>query len=349
MMTGNNKTWNDQALVRPRVCVLILNWNGKQDTLECLASVSKMAYDKLDILVVDNGSADDSVQAVREGYPNAAVIETGANLGFAEGNNVGIRWALAHGADYVLLLNNDTTVDEDLINSLVAAAERYPAGGIFGPKIYYHADPARIWYAGGVWNEDKKYFEQKGDGEVDKGQYDAPGPTEFVIGCAMFIRSEVFKRIGLLEPKFFLNYEEIDFCTRARAAGFENIYAPTGKLWHKISVSFGGEESPLKIYFTFRNRLLWAERNLSIGRILGVHWSVYRSSVPKFLMPLLQKNSGDSSLKRRLWAFTSAIRSPANRAWLKGIRDYWFRRFGNCPEDVWELQRQWKVLRKRIP
>ena len=332
----------------PLVAIVVLNWNGKNDTVACLRSLQTLTYDNHLLIVVDNGSDDDSVACIRAEFPSLHLIETGKNLGFADGNNAGIRFALEHDADYVLLLNNDTEVDKKLIEALVEAAVEYPAGGIFGPKIYYHAESSRIWYAGGLWNEDKKYFEQKGDGEIDKGQYDATEQTEFVIGCAMFIRSEVFEKIGLLEPKFFLNYEEIDFCTRARAAGFQNIYVPEGMLWHKISASFGGEESPLKIYFTFRNRLLWAERNLSLGRILSIHWSVYKGFKTRFLMPLIQCGVGKWSLKRGLWAFFSAIRSPANQAWFKGIRDYWLRRFGNCPQDVWELQRHWKILQKNI-
>lgn len=327
----------------PNVYVIVLNWNGCSDTLSCLESLTRISYRPLHFVVVDNGSTDGSAEAIRYVFPEVHLIETGENLGFAEGNNVGIRFALEQGADFVLLLNNDTEVDPNLIQALVEAARHQPDGGIFGPKIYYYSEPTRIWAAGGSWNKRKKHFEQRGDGELDIGQYATPVTTEFIVGCAMFIRRSVFEKIGLLEPKFFLNYEEIDFCTRANFVGFDNVYVPDAKLWHKISASFGGEDAPLKIYFTFRNRLLWAERNLPVLRIIGIHAAVYAGLRNRFIKPLLSGTPGRSFLKGRIWAFSSACRSPSNQAWVKGIRDYWLRRFGNCSEDVWDLQRKWKV------
>lgn len=336
---------NQHSADSPLVVIIVLNWNGKNDTLECLESLETTDYLNYRIIAVDNGSTDGSVTAIRARFPQITVLETGANLGFAEGNNAGIRHALNQRADYVFLLNNDTVVDRGLISTLVEAAEAYPAGGVFGPKIYYHAEPSRIWYAGGVWNEEKKYFEQRGDGETDLGQYETPGSTEFIIGCAMFIPAKIFEKIGMLEPRFFLNYEEIDFCTRIKAAGLENIYVPRAKLWHKVSASFGGEDSPLKIYFTFRNRLLWAERNLPWRRAIGIHLSIYGGFKRRFMTPISHGMAGQPFLKGSLWALASAFRNPGNQAWLKGIRDYWLRRFGNCPKDVWRLQQRWKAAK----
>ena len=179
----------------PSVAIIVLNWNGRDDTIACMYSLQKLTYKRYQLIVVDNGSSDDSVSAIRAEFPSVHVIETGANLGFAEGNNVGIRHALDQGANYVLLLNNDTEVDEHLVDALVDAAESNADGGIFGPKIYYYAHPSMIWSAGGAWDNDKKHFDQRGDGEIDKGQYDLLVPTEFVIGCAMFIRAVVFRRL----------------------------------------------------------------------------------------------------------------------------------------------------------
>ncbi len=293
--------------------------------------------------MVDNGSSDGSADTFRALGSRIQVIETGCNLGFAGGNNAGIRHALDTGADYVLLLNNDTTVATDLVSRLVESAATRPDGGIFGPKIYFHADPKRIWSAGGMWLADRQHFAQRGDGELDHGQYDTISDDDFVVGCAMFIRREVFGRIGLLDEDFFLNYEEIDFCTRARKAGFANIYVPSGHVWHKVSVSFGGEDSPLKAYFTFRNRLLWAHKQLSFKQRLVLHWSIYRRGFVCFLVPVL--GAAKHGPRAMLWAWRGTLNSPLNQAWYKGIRDYWRRRFGACPKDIWELQKRWKAMR----
>ena len=264
---------NTQSL--NNVAIVVLNWNGKSDTLECLDSLTKVSFSNLETIVVDNGSTDDSVVTIKTDYPRVTVLETGKNLGFAEGNNVGIRLALERNADYVLLLNNDTVVDSNIIEAFIDAAKKYPNGGVYGAKIYYHAEPKRIWYAGGTWDKNEKCFAQIGDGVDDIGQFNEVVTTEFVVGCAMFIPAQVLKKVGLLESEFFLNYEEIDFCSRIKQAGYENIYVPDAILWHKISVSFGGESSPLKTYFTFRNRLLWAKRNLPFRERFIIHVSVY--------------------------------------------------------------------------
>lgn len=329
----------------PRVSIIVLNWNGAQDTLACLDSLSSLKYSNFDVILVDNGSTDDSLPIFHSysGPFPLTLLETGENLGFAEGNNFGIRKALERASDYILLLNNDTVVDANLIDEFVAGAQSHPDGGIFGAKIYYHSEPNKIWAAGGFWNNDKKHFDQYGDGELDNGQHDEARKNEFTIGCAMFIRRSVFEKIGLLESEFFLNYEEIDFCTRAQNSGFKNIYIPGAKLWHKISASFGGEEAPLKIYFTFRNRLLWAKRNLPIFRRISIHLSVYSGAIHRLLIPFLKGAPGTPLYKGMVWAFVSALRSPANQAWLMGIRDFWLGRFGNCPPDVWALQSKWKL------
>src|SRR5436190_7401977 len=145
---------NDADRHAPSVAVIVLNWNGRDDTLACLESLAGLNYDNFQVMVVDNGSTDGSVGAIRPRFPGVEIIETGRNLGFAEGNNVGIRLALDRGMDYVFLLNNDTVVDPSLLSELVAAAERCPEGGIFGAQILYHSDPLKIWFAGARWDEE---------------------------------------------------------------------------------------------------------------------------------------------------------------------------------------------------
>ncbi|WP_374339063.1 glycosyltransferase [Methyloversatilis sp.] len=333
-----------------RVAIIVLNWNGKSDTLACLESLAAVDYGALDVIVVDNGSSDDSANAIRASHPEVTVLETGANLGFAEGNNVGIRHALACGAEYVLLLNNDTEVAPGLIEGFMKVAHTCPDAGIIGARIYYHGHPDTIWYAGGYWDHDQMCFQQTGDGQPDHAAFARVSRTDFVVGCAMFIPRRVLEDVGLLESSFFLNYEEIDYCTRVRAAGYDLLYAPDARLWHKIAASFGGDESPLKIYFTFRNRLLWARRNLPLRRRIAIHLSVYRWFRPRFLHGF-DHLKDDAPLPERLrslyWSLGAAFGSPVNQAWLRGIADFWRGHFGPCPQGIWQLNRRWAESRRK--
>ncbi len=333
---------------RPRIDVIVLNWNGRNDTLECLRSLKKCEYANFGIRVVDNGSSDQSVSAIRQLFQDVLILENGSNLGFAEGNNRGIMESLRSDVDFVLLLNNDTTVDPGLLSALVQAADQFPQGGVFGSKMYFHSDPKRLWYAGGYWDASSLSFNEYGSGEIDRGQYDITQETEWVIGCAMFVRAEVFRKIGLLEPKFFLNNEEIDFCSRAKRAGFACVYVPQARLWHKISVSFGGEDSPLKVYFSSRNRLLWARRNANLALRLRIYADSTRGLLRRFSSPLLRRTiSGGITPKRWWWSLRAVLADPRNRAAALGFRDFWLGRFGDCPDQVRALAKEWAANRPK--
>lgn len=328
---------------RPRIAIVILNWNGRDDTLACLDSVQMIKYPDFKVIVADNGSHDNSIDAIRHDYPAVHLIENRANLGFAEGNNSAIAHALESGAEFIFLLNNDTIVDPEILSAFVGAAERMPASGVFGGKIYYYSDRETLWYAGGFWDERTLTFGEYGVGERDRGQYDALTETEWVIGCAMFIRADVFRKVGLLEPAFFLNNEEIDFCSRAKRGGFACAYVPNARLWHKISVSFGGENSPLKEYFSARNRLLWAQRNAAPGLRARIYLSSTWNLLGRFARPLLGFTTHSPfPVKSWWWTVRDAFRDPRNRAAAIGFRDFWLRRFGNCPDVVRELATEWK-------
>src|SRR5688572_19863302 len=155
------------AVIGGRVVVVVLNWNGGDDTLECLASLRHLRYTNVHTIVVDNGSSDESVANIGTAFPEIPLIQTGVNLGYAGGNNVGIRAALATGAEYVLLLNNDTVVDPDCVDAFVEAARAHPEGALFGAKIYYHQEPDCIWYAGARWAPEISQFFHVGNGERD--------------------------------------------------------------------------------------------------------------------------------------------------------------------------------------
>lgn len=333
----------------PPIAIVVLNWNGRDDTLACLSSVGKIAYPNFRVIVVDNGSADDSVAAIRAAFPDVEIIETGRNLGFAGGNNVGIRRALAQSADYVLLLNNDTEVDPGILSAFVAAAERFPDAGVFSGKIYYHAEPNRIWYAGGQWNPKNARFDLVGEGLLDNGiNYSNTCETGYACGCAFFLPAGRLREIGLLDEDFFLYFEETDWCFRAKAAGHSSNFVPDAKLWHKVSVSFGGEGSPLALYFITRNRLLWARRHAGFWTRLRVYWMATWSLFARFGGGLAGRRMADTfTLRRWKWSVLDAFADPQNLAFYLGFRDFWLGRFGNCPERVRELARVWSAKRPK--
>lgn len=322
------------------VFIIILNWNGIKDTLECLASVKGIGYQNFRIIVVDNGSTDGSPDAIRRCHSDISLLETGRNLGYAEGNNVGIRHALKHGADFILLLNNDTVVDPDFLTKLMEATEQYPEFVVLGPKIYYYHEPDRIWCAGNKWTGWKTGFKQVGDGDIDGPGYNEITETDYIIGCALFAKREVFERIGLLDPRFFLTYEETDWCYRARKAGYRCLVVPGAKIWHKVATSMGGAGSPLQEYFYTRNLLLWAERHLPGTE----YWPLLRE-IARFGLGLnLKRDEAGSLAKRVYWNARSSwarIRGHSGvvrgRARYLAVRDYILRRFGDCPAEVRSL------------
>ena len=323
-----------------RVAVIILNWNGKDDTLECLHSVAAIDYPALEVVVVDNGSQDGSVQAIRAAFPHITIVETGANLGYAGGNNAGIRYCLENlSTDFLLLLNNDTLVDPHFITRLVVASHEHPRAAVLGPKILRCEPPDVLWFAGGYWKAHNSSFSHVGDGEKDTGQFDEDKETDFVTGCAMLMRTSVVREIGPLDERFFLTHEDVDWCYRARSAGYSCRFVPAARVHHKVSASFARGRASLGIYFTARNRLLWAEMHLPALQRLRV----YTEAGLELLIPrLLSHRRSTAPLAKRLyWLLRDGFRAnwegysdPSYRAWRYGASDYIRRRFGDCPADV---------------
>lgn len=325
------------------IAVVVLNWNGGTDTVECIRSLAGLRYRNYRIILVDNGSTDDSLEQVRQlNVAQLEVIENGANLGYAEGNNRGIHAALAAGSDYILLLNNDTIVDPDLCGCLIRAARESAAAGVFGARIYYMDRPDVIWFAGARWNPVQLRFDYPGQGLRESEFHQAEVTTDYACGAAMFFRAAVARTIGVLDQRFFLVYEESDWCMRARRRGFECEMVADAHVWHKVGASFSGEESALRTYFSARNRLLWTERNLPIASHLRVVMQSLRSAWPRFVI-VRSKRTG---LPRQiLWAvadFLKTIRrrrkDPREIARRAGLRDYLLRRFGDCPTAIRALK-----------
>ena len=324
----------NQASKCSSVYIIIVNWNGKDDTLECLESVYNMDYTNFKVIVVDNGSSDNSVELIKNQFPQTVVLETGENLGFAGGNNVGIKYALSKEAEYILLLNNDTVVDSQLIGNLIKASRTYNDEGIFSAKIYFYSEPDKLWYFGAKWVEGISHFVHDYYGYIDNGvDFNSIVETDYACGCAMFLKTEIFNKIGLFDERFFLTFEETDFCYRAKQQGIKSYVVPDAKVWHKVSQSFGGKGSLLYAYYLARNRLLWAEKNLTIKKRIILYWRVFYETFRLYMPPRLKTNSQRTAsfidIYGYLKSFKKKYQNPVKKAKLLGVMHYLLRQFGN--------------------
>jgi len=242
------------------VYIIILNWNGLKDTLECVKSCLKLDYPLFKIVIVDNDSDDGSENMIRESFPSLRLIRTGANLGYAGGNNAGIRHAIEGDADYIWLMNNDTTVDANALTELVKIAETDPSIGMVGSKILSYLQPTVLLYAGGRVDLAVGETEHIGYGCEDRGQFDLGGDTGYITGCSLLVKRQVIEEIGLMNEVYFLYFEETEWCAKAKARDYRLMYAPRSVVYHKESVSTGKISGRILYYLT-RNRLYFIGRN----------------------------------------------------------------------------------------
>ena len=248
----------------PRVSVIVLNWNGLDDTIECLESLRKVDYPDYRVVVVDNGSTGWDSRVLRERFGGwAVVVENDRNYGYAEGNNIGIRYAVKHyDPSYLLLLNNDTVVDPGFLSAMIEGALTDPAIAIVGPKIYWYDERERIQSAGGSFEWWSLHRSVRGAGEVDRGQFDQMTEVDWVSGSALLISQDAVQKVGLLYPAFFAYSEEIDWCARCKRVGYKVWFAPGARVWHKCAWTPRGI-SALQLYYMMRNRYLFMRRNAS--------------------------------------------------------------------------------------
>jgi GT2 family glycosyltransferase len=227
----------------PSICIIIINWNGWKDTAECLDSLLRISYANYHVIVVDNDSQGQDVEILKERFGEQIhIIENQRNSGFAEGNNIGIRYALgAYSPDYVLLLNNDTTVSPGFLTEMVTVSEDNPKLGILGPRVFYYDLDGKkdaVWFTGGGirwWHPSYwKLLDLSGDQFVASG---VPVVVDWVSGAAMLIRREVIESISLLDARYFFGHEDIDYCSRARKNDYRVAYVPRSFIWHKVGRS----------------------------------------------------------------------------------------------------------------
>lgn len=294
-----------------KIAIVILHFVNKKQTINCLELIKQLKVEglKLKTIVVDN-SEKEHLDGLKDKFNDFVFLKTGGNLGYAAGNNFGIKKALKENVDFVFIINNDTILDKRILLNLVDFADSDPKIGILGPKIYFapgyefHQERYKkenqgrvIWYAGGLIDWQNVVASHRGVDEVDHGQYDTSQETDFVSGCAMLIQKEVFQKIGFFDERYFLYWEDVDFCQRAKGAGYKVFFVPQAKLWHANASSseVGGK---LHDYYMTRNRLLFGMKH--------------------------------ASFKTKLALFKQSLKILSQgRPWQKiGVRDFYLKKFG---------------------
>ena len=275
--------------MEPKIIIVILNWNGYTDTLECINSILNIKYDKFEILLIDNGSDYTEYKKFSTLKSKVTLIRSDKNLGFSGGNNLGIKYALDAGADYVLLLNNDTIVEPNFLKPLLNAFEEDTKAGIVAPQINYFSEPKKIWSAGG------KISRLRGSGfaysdKYDDGLYKNDKSKDFVSGCCMLIKKDVFDEVGMFDDNFFLYVEDVDLCYRTIYAGYKIVVSGNSKIFHKVSGSTQGNLSKLPLYYATRNRLYFSKKNFQ-NTFLLTFFYITVAMICKGIVWMLQRRS----------------------------------------------------------
>jgi GT2 family glycosyltransferase len=293
-----------------KVFVILLNWNNWRETKECLESINHVTGIDFEVVLVDNNSLPEEKETLRNFQFSIFNFQTkfiwnDSNLGFAGGNNVGIKYALEHGADYVMLLNNDAVAAPDFLSELVKVAESDPSFGIVGARIYKYGTND-IVFGGGKIN---KWFTS---GEHMNTQHATRNmqQVDYITGAAMLVKKEVIEKVGLMREEYFLYYEDVDWCIRARKAGYKCVLVPISHVWHKVSAT-NKEGSPSYIYYHTRNSLMLALFNGNIIQKIVAYisgaWILVKQAIKLFVMP-----------SKHLWATSMA----------RGVIDFYRGKYG---------------------
>ncbi len=286
----------------PSVAVVIVAWNNYADTHECLESILAQKQVETSVFLVDNGSKTEPLVNLVMEYPGINYIHSETNLGFAAGTNLGLREALKTGAEYILIVNNDTRADESMVNELLMAAESEHVG-LTAPLIYYYDAPDKIWSSGGRINE---LLLMPLDSHNRLNPVSVPTKRTFLSGCCYLLKKEMLTQVGLFDERFFLYFEDLDFCMRVKDSNWKMTVVPTAKLLHKVSMSSGGSFSESERY--------------QYARSSGIYFRKYLNPVNTLPVLLFRLGSAIATSFRLL-------RQKKNRAlkgYWKGLFEGWF-------------------------
>lgn len=301
---------------KTKIAIVVLNYNNIKDTLECLDSLKNINYDNFEVVLVDNNSQDESKTVLKNfSREKLHIIFLENNLGFSGGNNEGIKYALDRYAEYVLVLNNDTKVDSNILIEFLSEFKKYPDAGVLTSAIYFYDEPDILWFGGKTKIEWRKmdraisseYFSKTLPQDINSKE------VNFITGCCMFIKREVFERVGMFDDRFFLYFEDADFSMRTKKAGYKLIWTPRAKIWHKVSRTTLVEVGTSNIhYYNTRNILLLAKKHGPWWiKIYMYLWAFY-----KFLKQIIKL------------AFPFRFNKQISFSIMRGIRDYYLGSFG---------------------
>jgi len=272
---------------------VVVNWNGGERNLDCLRSLAAQGLAPERIVFVDNASSDGSLGRVREIFPALAVVQNSTNVGYGHGTNRGIEQALAHGAARVFLVNNDVTFEPGTLAGLERAMEGPGGAGITGPRVLFTHPPDRIWCAGGVITFRTNLSTMLGHGEPDGPAFRVTREVDYVPGCAMLVARAVFERIGLLEGDYFAYHEDVEFCWKAKRAGFSVRMLGELAAHHDAHASTGGGYNPLRKYMMAVNTVHFLRRHGTLPRWLSF-WVFEVASLPFVWLYRALRGEGDA-------------------------------------------------------
>lgn len=292
--------------MNPRVSIIILNWNGLKDTLACLESLQKIDYSNYEVIVVDNNSSGDDVKILKQRFGDflKAIIINKENLGFSGGNNVGIKYALQSNPDYIMLLNNDTIVEPDFISKLIEKSRLSPEIGILTPRINYFYEKNIIWAAGGYISKFRASGFSYGINKTDE-KYRNDKYCTFASGCCMLIKSEVIKKVGMLDEKYFLYLEDTDYCQRVLNADYKILYVNDSIVYHKVGATTSKNNKLLPMYYSVRNRLYFTKKNVRSYYI----WVVIYLIIVFTIKIILQEKNKIQTFKIFMLAFKDHLQN----------------------------------------
>lgn len=231
----------------PKICILVLNWNGAGDTIECVTSLKKVTYGNAVPVVIDNGSSDNSVALISEAHSDIRILELESNFLYGGGNNAGLKWAEDHDFDFVVFINNDTTVDPDFLEPLIAEFNSTKKVGMVAPLMCYYDTPDLIWYGGGyvnLWTGVVEHCSIRKN--IDNIEIKTT-KTDYVTGCCLMMPTKLASELGGFNLTFQMYGEDVDLSLRTRAAGYDLLFVPSSRIYHKVSASIGGEFSFAKM------------------------------------------------------------------------------------------------------
>jgi GT2 family glycosyltransferase len=317
---------SDYANSEASIGVVIVNWNGWSNTLKSYQSLAACNHGNWTIFIVDNASSDGSAVMIRKHLPGATLIESAENLGFAGGCNLAISRIIELGLDYVFLLNNDGTVSEDSLSQLVSASVALGDSAVLGSVVRYWPS-GKLQYFGSRRSERSgrpHWYTEASDAALLNSELIK---TDFVFGAALFAPTKLFGKVGLFDERFFLNFEEVDWCYRAAAKGIPRYVVTSSVIQHQGSASLGDKHAPLQTYFLSRNRLLFYDKHGSFDHRIRGYLEVARELVSRLWRGVMASPFG-------------AQVDASTRALALAVRDYVLRRFGDCPPEVRTLARQ---------